>query len=278
MIVFSHSNANSCFPVLQSSLVSNKPQRPHNPRQKSFSKRSASVETPREVPLPNTTSRHSTLMPSGLDGNVIHRGLSDQSTRMREGLDICRKGTSSAPPPHPHCAGSVVEQLSHRVFLGPLVSPSKVHSPSYAEKAPSPIRPSLSSSSFTSLRADLPSSAGSAQSGSSGSPASETEAVVARKHPTVEVNTDSSAYTLSIHLPLFHRDEITVSLRKHRVLHIVADKFLTVSNILHNTEDEHFEKRISFGYDADMRGVRADFSEGILRVTVPRRGEIVARS
>lgn len=278
MIVFSHSNANSCFPVQQSSLVSNKPQRPHNPRQKSFSKRSASVETPREVPLPNTTSRHSTLMPSGPDGNVIHRGLSEQATRMREGLDICRKGTSSAPPPHPHCAGSVVEQLSHHVFLGHLVSPSKVHSPSCAEKAPSPVRPSLSSSSLPSLRADLSSSTGSASPDSSGSPTRETEAVVDKKRPTVEVDTASSAYTLSIHLPLFHRDEITLSLRKHRVLHVVADKFLTVSNVLHNTEDEHFEKRISFGYDADMRGVRADFSDGILRVTVPRRGEIVGRS
>jgi len=109
-------------------------------------------------------------------------------------------------------------------------------------------------------------------------PARESEAVVSKKHRTVEVTTTSSAYTLSIHLPSFHRDEITVSLRKHRVLHIVADRFLTVSNVLHNTEDEHFEKRISFGYDADMRGVRADFLEGVLRVTVPRRETLVASS
>jgi len=215
-------------------------------------------------------------MPSEPDGNDIHRGLSDQSTRMREGLDICRKGTSSAPLPHPHRGGSVVEQRSHPDLLGHSVSPSKVNSPSCAEKALPSIRPSLSTSSvFTSLRATL---TGSAQPGSSGSPARESEAIVAKKHPTVEVNTAPSAYTLSIPLPSFHRNEITVSLRKHRVLHIVADKFLTLSNVLHNTEDEHFEKRISFGYDADMRGVRADFSEGILRVIVPRRGEMVARS
>ena len=218
-------------------------------------------------------------MPSEPDGSDIHRGFSDQSTRMREGLDICRKGTSSAPLPHPHRGGSVVEQLSHPVFLAHLVSPSKVNSPSCAENALPPIRPSSSTSSVsTTLRANLSTSTGSAPPGSSGSPARESEAVVAKKHPTVEVNTAPSAYTLSIPLPSFHRDEITVSLRKHRVLHIVADKFLTLSNVVHNAEDEHFEKRISFGYDADMRGVRADFSEGILRVIVPRRSEMVARS
>jgi len=195
-----------------------------------------------------------------------------------EGLDICRKGASSAPPNHPHRGGSVVEQLSHPVFHGHLVSPSKIKSPSRAEKGLSPIRSSSSASSvLTSLRTDLSPSTGSAPPGGSVSPARESEAVVAKQHPTVEVNTSSSAYTLSIHLPSFHRDEITVSLRKHRVLHIVADRFLTLSNVLHSTEEQHFEKRISFGYDADMRGVRADHSEGILRVMVPRRGELVAR-
>lgn len=219
-------------------------------------------------------------MPSGPDGNDIHRDLSDQSTRMREGLDIRRKGASSAPPPHSH-------RGSHPVFLGHLASPSKINSPSCAENGPSTLRSSsFASSVFTSLRADLsppstesaPPGARSAPPGGSGSPACGSEAVVAKRQPTVEVDTASSAYTLSIHLPSFHRDEITVSLRKHRVLHIVADRFLTLSSVLHNTEDEHFEKRISFGYDADMRGVRADFSEGILRVVVPRGGAPVAHS
>jgi HSP20 family molecular chaperone IbpA len=231
------------------------------------------------VPLPKTSSRLSTLIPSVPDGNNIHRGLSDQSTRMREDLDMCRKGAPSAPLSNAHRGGSVVEQLADPVFLGHLVSPPKINSPSRAEKGLSPIRSSSSASSIlTSLRTNLSPSTGSVPPGGSGSPACEPEAAVAKKHPTVEVNTSPSAYTLSIHLPSFHRDEITVSLRKHRVLHIVADRFLTLSSVLHNSEDEHFEKRISFGYDADMRGVRADFSEGVLRVTVPRRGELVTRS
>jgi hypothetical protein len=33
----------------------------------------------------------------------------------------------------------------------------------------------------------------------------------------------------------------------------------------------HFERRISFGYDADLGRVRAEFDGEILRVIVPRR-------
>ena len=33
----------------------------------------------------------------------------------------------------------------------------------------------------------------------------------------------------------------------------------------------HFERRISFGYDADLSHVRAEFDGEILRVIVPRR-------
>jgi hypothetical protein len=33
----------------------------------------------------------------------------------------------------------------------------------------------------------------------------------------------------------------------------------------------HFERRISFGYDADMAAIRAEFNGDLLRVTVPRR-------
>jgi HSP20 family molecular chaperone IbpA len=36
-------------------------------------------------------------------------------------------------------------------------------------------------------------------------------------------------------------------------------------------ETGHFERRISFGYDADLSQVRAEFDGEILRVIVPRR-------
>ena len=195
---------------------------------------------------------------------------------MREGLDLCRRGASSAPLPDPHRGGPVIEQLSHAVSFARPIPPSRVNPLAYTKTSLSPIRSSSSASSvLTPLQADLSPPTGSASPGDSGSPVRESKA----KHPpTVEVNTTSSTYTLAIHLPSFHRDEITVSLRKHRVLHIVADRFLTLSGVLHNAEDEHFEKRISFGYDADMRGVRADFSDEVLRVVVPRKEESVIRS
>ena len=198
---------------------------------------------------------------------------------MRDGLDLCRKGASSASLPDPHRAGPVIEQLSHPISF---TRPSRVNLSTCTKKPPSPIRSSSSASSASSvlppLRADLSPPTGSAPPGDSGSSTHESGAVAPKRPPTVEVNTTSFAYTLSIHLASFHRDEITVSLRKHRVLHIVADRFLTLSSVLHNAEDEHFEKRISFGYDADMRGVRADFSDDVLRVVVPRKGESVVRS
>ena len=270
VIVSSPSHADPRLPVPSSSLVLNRPQRPYNPRQKSFSKRSASLETPREVPLPKANATLSTLPD-------IQAGPSGQRTRMREGLDVCRKGASSVPLPDPP-RGESVEQLSHPVFLGHPASPSRINPPTCAKDVLSPIRSSSSASSvLTPLRSALSPPNGSAP-GVNGSPTRESEAVVSRHSPSVGVNTTPSAYTLSIHLPSFHRDEITVSLRKHRVLHIVADRFLTLSNVLHNTEDEHFEKRISFGYDADMRGVRAEYSDGVLRVIVPRKEVFVAHS
>ncbi|KAF8595628.1 hypothetical protein BDV93DRAFT_456400, partial [Ceratobasidium sp. AG-I] len=66
-------------------------------------------------------------------------------------------------------------------------------------------------------------------------------------------------------LPGFHPDGITIGTRRGRVLVIVAD------NYTDNDDGGHFERRISFGYDADMTSIRAEFNGDLLRVTVPRR-------
>jgi hypothetical protein len=42
-------------------------------------------------------------------------------------------------------------------------------------------------------------------------------------------------------------------------------------NVKSNGGAGHFERRISFGYDADLGHVRAEFDGEILRVIVPRR-------
>ncbi|CAE6467261.1 unnamed protein product [Rhizoctonia solani] len=76
---------------------------------------------------------------------------------------------------------------------------------------------------------------------------------------------DAGSWVISVRLPGFAPDGITVGTRRGRVLMIVADNY--------NDDDGagHFERRISFGYDADMAAIRADFNGDLLRVTVPRK-------
>ncbi|CAE6415107.1 unnamed protein product [Rhizoctonia solani] len=76
---------------------------------------------------------------------------------------------------------------------------------------------------------------------------------------------EGGSWIISVRLPGFAPDGITVGTRRGRVLMIVADNY--------NDDDGagHFERRISFGYDADMAAIRAEFNGDMLRVTVPRR-------
>jgi HSP20 family molecular chaperone IbpA len=95
------------------------------------------------------------------------------------------------------------------------------------------------------------------------------------------VDTTPSAYVLEASLPGYQRDEITLSTRKKRILHVVADGFVSgggetqvtlhVSNFFLMFCQGHFERRVSFGYDAEMSRVRAEFNGSTLRITVPRR-------
>ncbi|KAL0571184.1 hypothetical protein V5O48_010776 [Marasmius crinis-equi] len=68
----------------------------------------------------------------------------------------------------------------------------------------------------------------------------------------IEVETTPMEYKLHIRLEGFKRDGITLATRRRRILHIVADSWDTEGG-------GHFERRISFGYDADLVGVRAEF-------------------
>ncbi|KAF7789309.1 hypothetical protein EIP86_000253 [Pleurotus ostreatoroseus] len=77
------------------------------------------------------------------------------------------------------------------------------------------------------------------------------------------VETSMEAYVLIAHLPGFRRESMTLSTRRRRILHIVADSW--------EPNGGHFERRISFGYDANLTQVRAEFDGQMLRITVPRR-------
>ncbi|KDQ57400.1 hypothetical protein JAAARDRAFT_263162 [Jaapia argillacea MUCL 33604] len=79
----------------------------------------------------------------------------------------------------------------------------------------------------------------------------------------IAVETLAREYRLLVRLPGFKRDAITLATRRRRILHVVADSWEPTGG--------HFERRISFGYDADLAHVRAEFDGDMLTITVPRR-------
>jgi len=79
----------------------------------------------------------------------------------------------------------------------------------------------------------------------------------------IAVETLAREYKLVVRLPGYRRDSITLSTRKRRILHLVADSW--------EPEGGHFERRISFGYDAELSQIRAEFDGDFLKVIVPRR-------
>ncbi|KAA1473971.1 hypothetical protein DENSPDRAFT_780767 [Dentipellis sp. KUC8613] len=79
----------------------------------------------------------------------------------------------------------------------------------------------------------------------------------------IAVETMTREYNLVVRLPGFRRDGITLATRRRRILHLVADSW--------DAGGGHFERRIAFGYDADLSQVRAEFDGEMLRVIIPRR-------
>jgi HSP20 family molecular chaperone IbpA len=79
----------------------------------------------------------------------------------------------------------------------------------------------------------------------------------------IEAETTLRDYRLLVRLPGFTRDAITLSSKRRRILHIVADRWEGVGG--------HFERRVSFGHDADLVQVRAEFDGEMLRIVVPRK-------
>ncbi|KDR75142.1 hypothetical protein GALMADRAFT_38480, partial [Galerina marginata CBS 339.88] len=80
---------------------------------------------------------------------------------------------------------------------------------------------------------------------------------------TIEVYTLQHEYQLHVNLPGFSWSGITLATKRRRILHVVADRW--------DNGGGHFERRVSFGYDADLAQVKADFNGDLLRITIPRR-------
>ena len=83
--------------------------------------------------------------------------------------------------------------------------------------------------------------------------------------------------TFSAPLALCQQDEdvCSMSLRIHGSPMAVCSHLLILLRYAHVFLSPdvlgHFERRISFGYDADLTQVRAEFDGEHLRITVPRR-------
>jgi len=81
----------------------------------------------------------------------------------------------------------------------------------------------------------------------------------------MEIETSRTSHTLLAPLgDKFSSDCITIAAKKHNVLQIMADRW-------DQEKDCHFEWLITLDRDADMSSVTANFTEGLLKVTVRRR-------
>jgi HSP20 family molecular chaperone IbpA len=79
----------------------------------------------------------------------------------------------------------------------------------------------------------------------------------------IEVQTQSNLYYILVSLPGFTTQDITLATKRRRILHLVADKW--------GDGGGHFERKVVFGYDADLTRVRAEFDGSLLTITIPRR-------
>ncbi|CAE6498855.1 unnamed protein product [Rhizoctonia solani] len=94
--------------------------------------------------------------------------------------------------------------------------------------------------------------------------------------PSVSVDVHPDKYVLACRMPHFDHSSITVATRRGRLLVIAADRWDTLEPVPMSLDPAppqpaHFERRITFGWDADMTHIRAEFDGVTLHVTVPRR-------
>jgi hypothetical protein len=85
----------------------------------------------------------------------------------------------------------------------------------------------------------------------------------------IAVSTHPSSYEIIVRLEGVSLNSITLSTRRRRVLHIAADCYADGGES--GGGGGHWERRISFGWDADLTAVRAEFDGRFLKVIVPRK-------
>lgn len=100
---------------------------------------------------------------------------------------------------------------------------------------------------------------------------SNNDVVMSPEDQRVTISTTPDVYTVTIHIPGVSIDGLTLAMKGHhrRTLHVMANRW---------DSDEHFERRITFGPDADMSSIRARFEDGHLFVDVLRKGAMAEMS
>jgi hypothetical protein len=79
----------------------------------------------------------------------------------------------------------------------------------------------------------------------------------------LKVETHPTHYTLKTKLPGYDLNGITLATKHQRELVIIADAY-------DERDGGHFERRVTFGTDADLRATKAIFDGTLLKITVPR--------
>lgn len=93
----------------------------------------------------------------------------------------------------------------------------------------------------------------------------DTDVTMSPKDQRVTISTTPDVYAVTISIPGVSIDGLTLAMKgpHRRTLHVMANRW---------DSDEHFERRITFGPDADMSSIHARFEDGHLYVDVLRKG------
>ena len=194
-----------------------------------------------------------------------------------QNADPCRPLLPPTPHPHHHPRPTPCFSLTTLISQCPAISPEPPRTyPS--QRHPSSCHPNPQSTAPRDALRSTPSSATLPRQ----IPGSQS------KHPSSNTPS-SSGYQVSdameckslFSLPIFptHPFIRTIATRRRRILHVVADSWepeggMSLSSLtfpIYSRSPGHFERRVSFGHDAELAQVRAEFDGEMLRITVPRR-------
>lgn len=103
-----------------------------------------------------------------------------------------------------------------------------------------------------------------------------------RSTPAVNISETENEYTLEVAAPGLKREDFNLNI-DHTILTISAEKKVE------NTEDKDKYKRREFSYTSfkrsftlpnsvDLEGIEAKYEEGVLNLTVPKKGEVKPRT